>query len=114
MQPCSSFSAGVRGKETAHSTTKKDAVDANDRLASRILQEQDDLLATLQLVGDDDELVDRLYEQLVDLLIEGMFLDLRRQHLDGRLTRSDYVAELARLADACRQAGLLPLASRQR
>ena len=89
-------------------------MDANDRLANRILQEQDEVLATLQLVHDDEELSQRLYEQLVDLLIEGMFLDLRRQHLDGRLTRTDYVSELARLADSCRQAGLLPLASRQR
>ena len=89
-------------------------MDANDRLASRILQEQDDVLATLQLVNDDDGLQDRLFEQLVDLLIEGMFLDLRRQHLEGKMTRTDYVTELARLADACRQAGLLPLASRQR
>src|SRR5687767_2035059 len=88
-------------------------MDANDRLASRILSEQDDVLATLQLVRDDGELTDRLFEQLVDLLIEGMFLDLRRQHLDGRLTRSEYVNELARLADSCRNAGLLPLASRQ-
>ena len=89
-------------------------MDANDRLASRILQEQDDVLATLQLVQHDDDLSDRLFEQLVDLLIEGMFLDLRRQHLEGTLSRTDYVTELARLADSCRQAGLLPLASRQR
>jgi len=89
-------------------------VDANDRLASRILQEQDDVLGTLQLVQHDEELTDRLFEQLVDLMIEGMFLDLRKQHLEGKLTRVDYVSELARLADSCRQAGLLPLASRQR
>jgi len=89
-------------------------VNAHERLVQRVGAEQDDVLATLQLVQGDDALETRLYEQLVDLLIEGMFLDLRRQHLDGSLTRTDYVTELARLADNCRQAGLLPLASRQR
>ena len=52
-------------------------VDAHQRLVDRVGQEQDDVLCTIQLVRGDDELKGRLFEQLVDLLIEGMFLDLR-------------------------------------
>lgn len=79
----------------------------------RIEAEQDDVLATLQLVRGDDVLEGRLYEQLVDLLVEGMFVELRQQHLDGELPREEYVDELSALADLCRGAGLLPLPSRE-
>ena len=78
----------------------------------RVGAEQDDVLATLQLVQGDDALETRLYEQLVDLMIEGMFLELRQRHLAGVLAREDYVDELTALADLCRGAGLLPLPSR--
>ena len=78
----------------------------------RVSQEQDDILGTLQLVRGDDLLEARLFEQLVDLLVEGLFLDLRQRYLDGSVERDDYVEELARLADLCRDAGLLPLPSR--
>jgi hypothetical protein len=86
-------------------------MDAHHRLATRVAQEQDDLLGTIQVVRD-GELGARLFDQLVDLLVEGMFLDLRREYLDGRLSRADYVEELAQLAAQCRRAGLLPLPSR--
>ncbi len=79
----------------------------------RIEGEQDDVLATLQLVRGDDALESRLYEQLVDLLVEGMFVELRQQHLCGDLAREEYVDELTALADLCRGAGLLPLPSRE-
>jgi hypothetical protein len=75
-------------------------------------QEEDDLLGTIQLVRDDEDLVRRLFDQLVDLLVEGMFLELRQQYLAGELTRADYVEELSDLAAQCRRAGLLPLPSR--
>jgi len=88
-------------------------MDAHERLANRVADEQDDILGTIQLI-EDDELEDRLYEQLVDLLVEGMFLDLREDYLDGAMARDEYVAELADLADRCRQVGLLPLPSRNR
>jgi hypothetical protein len=87
-------------------------VDAHDRLVHRVGQEQDDILGTLQLVRGDDLLEARLFEQLVDLLVEGLFLDLRQSYLEGSVPREDYVEELARLADLCRDAGLLPLPSR--
>lgn len=70
------------------------------------------MLGTLQLVQGDDLLESRLFEQLVDLLVETMFLVLRQRYLDGQLARDDYVSELAGLADQCRSAGLLPLSSR--
>ena len=87
-------------------------VDAHERLVQRVGQEQDDVLGTLQLVRGDDVLETRLFEQLVDLLVEGLFLDLRQSYLDGIVERDEYVEELARLADLCREAGLLPLPSR--
>jgi hypothetical protein len=84
-------------------------VDAHDRLLARVANEQDDLLCTLPLVAQDPELTDHLWAQLVDLLVEALFLDLRRDLLDGRLDRETYVAELTTLADRCRSVGLLPL-----
>ncbi len=73
-------------------------------MTQRVGQEQDDVLATLQLVRGDHVLEGRLFEQLVDLLVEGLFLDLRGR--DGG------AEELAGLADLCRGVGLLPLPSR--
>lgn len=87
-------------------------MDAHERLVTRVADEQDDILGTIQLIDGDEQLQDRLFEQLVDLLVEGMFLDLREQYLDGALDRDAYVAELAALATRCRSVGLLPLPSR--
>lgn len=78
----------------------------------RVSQEQDDILGTLQLVQGDDVLETRLFDQLVDLLVEQMFLELRQRHLDGHLARSAYIHELSDLADRCRGVGLLPLTTR--
>jgi maltooligosyltrehalose synthase len=86
-------------------------VDAVERLVQRVSIEQDDILATLQLVRGDDVLEERLFEQLVDLLVEGMFLELRQQHLDGAITPEAYIDELRTLAAMCRGVGLLPLPS---
>jgi hypothetical protein len=91
---------------------KPRGVDAHERLMTRVGHEQDDVLCTIQLVRGDDALERRLFEQLVDLLVESMFLDLRQEYLDGDLDRQTYVDELAALADQCRGAGLLPLPSR--
>ena len=87
-------------------------MDAHHRLVTRVADEQDDILATLQLTAGDDELQERLFDQLVDLLVEGMFLDLRERYLAGAIDRDDYVESLGELADRCRSAGLLPLPSR--
>ena len=87
-------------------------MDAQERLIERVEAEQDDVLCTIQLVQADDALQRRLFDQLVDLLVEGMFLDLRRGYLAGDIERDRYVDELGTLADQCRSAGLLPLPTR--
>lgn len=87
-------------------------MDAHERLVNRVGEEQDDVLGTIQLIDGDPGLQDRLFEQLVDLLVESMFLDLREEYLGGDLDRDEYVSALAGLADRCRQVGLLPLPSR--
>lgn len=94
--------------EAANSTD----MDAHERLVSRVSDEQDDILSTIQLVVGDPELEARLFDQLVDLLVEGMFLDLREDYLDGSVPREAYVDALASLAERCRHAGLLPLPTR--
>ncbi len=87
-------------------------MDAHERLVTRVADEQDEILSTIQLVGHDDELQDRLFEQLVDLLVEAMFLDLREDYLAGAVARDAYVEALSELAAQCRSAGLLPLPTR--
>ena len=88
-------------------------MEAHDRLIERVAAEQDDVLCTLQLVQGDDPLEDHLFEQLVNLLVEGMFLELRQSYLDDEIDRDTYVAQLAELAEHCRRTGLLPLPTRQ-
>ena len=78
----------------------------------RVADEQDDVLCTLPLVSHDDDLNDRMWGQLVDLLVESMFLELRHDFLAGDLDREAYVAALTELADHCRAVGLLPLPTR--
>jgi hypothetical protein len=105
------FDAGSR-QEIRGCARKNTTVNAHDRLVRQVAVEEDDLLATLQLVHGDDELETHLFDQLVDLLVEQLFLDLRRRHADGELARDEYVAELGTLAHQCRAAGLLPLPGR--
>ena len=87
-------------------------MNAHEHLVRQVCTEQDDVLATLQLVRGDEALEARLFEQLVDLLVEGIFLELRQSYLAGDLERDAYVAQLGTLAAMCRGAGLLPLPSR--
>jgi hypothetical protein len=96
-------------QEIRVSTRNEGDMTAHERLLQRVSVEQDDVLATLQLVQGDDALEARLFEQLVDLLIEAMFLSLRQDYLDGELSHDAYVAQLGVLAATCRSAGLLPL-----
>ena len=87
-------------------------VEAHERLMARVASEQDDVLCTVPLVEHDPELRERVWGQLVDLLVESMFLDLRHDFLRGDLDRAAYVAALTELADRCRSVGLLPLPTR--
>ena len=100
------------GKEGVRAAANPTAMDAHQRLVNRVADEQDDILSTIQLVTGDDELEARLFDQLVDLLVEAMFLDLRKEYLIGDVDRTAYVDALADLADRCRSAGLLPLPTR--
>lgn len=99
-------------KEVASGAANSRDMDAHERLVTRVADEQDDILGTIQLIDGDPRLQDRLFDQLVDLLVEGMFLDLREEYLEGALDRDGYVDVLADLADRCRATGLLPLPSR--
>ncbi len=83
---------------------------ATDPLRDQVRAEQEDLLATVAFVAD-RELVARVWGRLVDLLVEGLFLDLRAEYLDGTLDRVAYVAALDDLAIRCHRVGLLPLPS---
>ena len=76
-------------------------------VARRVASDTDDVLATIPLVAGNAHLSDHLFEQLVDLLLEGMLVDLRRQLADGLISSTEYGDELATLATQCRAAGLL-------
>jgi hypothetical protein len=112
MAKDSTPSSTLRRKGSGLSTANNEDVDGHTRLMKRVAAEQDDVLCTIQLVEGDSALQGRLFDQLVDLLVEGMFLDLRRAYLAGDIERDRYVDELSALADQCRHVGLLPLPSR--
>jgi hypothetical protein len=88
-------------------------VNITERLQRQVSDEQDDVLASLHLVQGDHDLEDRLFARLVDLLVEGLFLDLRQQHAAGDLDGRALTREMADLARACHHAGLLPLPARR-
>jgi hypothetical protein len=87
-------------------------VSSTDHLLRRVSAEQDDVLASLSLVRGEHDLEDRLFSRLVDLLVESVFLDLRRQYAHGDVDPERLTHETAVLARACHAAGLLPLARR--
>ena len=76
-------------------------------LATDVDRELDDALSTLWLVRGNDRLSVRLFDQIVDLLLERILLELRADLVAGRLTATTFANELARLADQCRSVGLL-------
>ena len=76
-------------------------------IANDVDRELDDALATLWLVRENDQLAGRMFEQLVDLLLERILLELRGELILGHLTASSFANELARLAEQCRTVGLL-------
>ena len=88
--------------------TNQHSVEAHARLMQQVATEQEDVLSAL-LFCNEDPVAERLWARLVDLLVEGMFLDLRRSYLTGELDRLGYLKELGVLADRCRAAGLWPL-----
>jgi hypothetical protein len=76
-------------------------------VAKRVASETSDVLATIPLVSGNPHLTDHLFQQLVDLLLEGVLVDLRTQLSDGAITAGEYAGELAALASQCRVVGLL-------
>lgn len=76
-------------------------------VARRVDADIEDVLGTIPLVAANPGLTDRLFDQLVDLLLESMLVELRAQLLHGVLNAREYGDELARLADQCRAVGLL-------
>jgi hypothetical protein len=76
-------------------------------LLTDVDQELDDALSTLWLVRENEQLAGRMYDQIVDLLLERILLDLRSELVVGHLTASTFANELARLAEQCRTVGLL-------
>lgn len=76
-------------------------------LATDVDRELDDALSTAWLVRGNEQLSGRLFDQVVDLLLERILLDLRAELVAGKLTASTFATELARLAEQCRSVGLL-------
>jgi hypothetical protein len=76
-------------------------------LVTDVDRELDDALSTLWLVRGNEQLSTRLFDQVVDLLLERILLDLRTELVAGTLTAGSFATELARLADQCRAVGLL-------
>lgn len=74
-----------------------------DEVATKL----DDVLTTLPLAVADPDLTDRLFGQVVDLLVEGVVADLRQRLDDGSLTPRAYATELATFAGQARAVGLL-------
>lgn len=76
-------------------------------LASDVDHELDDALSTVWLVRDNEHLSTRLFDQVVDLLLERILLDLRSELVAGNVTATEFANEVARLADQCRSVSLL-------
>ena len=81
-------------------------------VAKRVASDTNDVLATIPLVRGNDQLTDHLFSQLVDLLLEGILVDLRRELADGHISAAEYANELSELARQCRTVGLLQRANR--
>ena len=73
-------------------------------------REIDVLLLTLTHRLRHPAVADYGFGRLVELLVEGIFIDLRTRFLGGELSRADYVSELAETIDQCRVVGLVPKA----
>ena len=76
-------------------------------LVTDVDRELDDALSTLWLVRGNEQLSTRLFDQVVDLLLERILLGLRTELVAGHITASEFANQLAKLADQCRHVGLL-------
>ena len=94
-------------QEPGFAAGKKDHVQRQQPAVADVDRELDDALSTVWLVRGNDQLSTRLFDQVVDLLLERILLDLRTELVAGRLSAADFANQLATLADQCRSVGLL-------
>ncbi len=80
---------------------------SHSRLADQLDREVDDVLAALQLVAGEPALLDHLFEDLVDLLVEALFVDARARLHNDQLDNDQYLDEVGSLVARCARAGLL-------
>ena len=93
-------------EESGHLGANGERVETQE-VARRVEADIEDVLGTIPLVSGNAGLTDRLFDQLVDLLLESILVELRAQLVHGVLNAREYGDELARLADRCRAVGLL-------
>ena len=72
----------------------------------RVADETSDVLSTIALVGDNERLLDQLFSQLVDLLLEGMLAELHAGLERGELSPMRFCVEREALLTQCRAVGL--------
>ena len=98
--------ASLAKQDSAPEAPNHNAMETTD-VAKRVASDTDDVLATIPLVANNERLTGHLFDQLVDLLLEGILVGLRADLAEGRITAQEFADELAVLATQCRQVGLL-------
>ena len=73
---------------------------------AQVNKQIDDLLATIYLVRDNHELVERLFEQLVNDLVELTFLETHLDFEGGVIDLRDFQEQIATLRRQCQAMGL--------
>jgi hypothetical protein len=96
------------GRRTSVLPQRRETIVETREVARRVEADIEDVLGTVPLVAANPGLTDRLFDQLVDLLLESMLVELRAQLAHGAINPRQYGEELSRLADQCRAVGLLP------
>src|SRR5206468_5211343 len=99
------------GQEASVRLTNLSIMESTE-VAKRVANDTDDVLATIPLVRGNQQLTEHLFSQLVDLMLEGILVDLRTQLADGVISAAEYASTLSDLARQCRTVGLLQRASR--
>ncbi len=72
----------------------------------QVNQQIDDLFATIYLVRDNSELVERLFAQLVNNLVELAFLETHLEFEAGVIDLRSYQQEIKTLTNQCERMGL--------
>lgn len=72
----------------------------------QVNKEIDDLLVTIYLVRDNAELVERLFAQLVNSLVQLAFVETHLEFATGAIDLSVYQEETLTLSRQCQEMGL--------